>query len=67
MRRPAGDNDVAPQVGAYPDTHRDTFSPPEAVGLRASATEGGQMSKRTKRIRKRTKQRLASHAKRLKR
>jgi hypothetical protein len=49
MRRAAGDNDVAPHVGAYPDTPSDTFSPPEAVGLRASATEGGQMSRRTKR------------------
>ena len=59
-------NHGADHTGSVPE-YGDTFSPPEAVGLRASATEGGQMSKRTKRIRKRTKQRLASHAKRLKR
>jgi hypothetical protein len=52
----------------------DTFSPAEAVGLRAytnpsvcGATEGGQMSRRSKKMRKRMKQRLAAHAKRLKR
>lgn len=31
-----------------------------------TATEGGQMSRRTKRMRKRTKQRQATHARRLK-
>jgi hypothetical protein len=59
---------------AQPAAAGDTFSPAETIGLGAytnpvfcGETEGGQMSRRSKRMRKRTKQRLASHARRLKR